>query len=134
MSDQPEVPQNPPQTDAPRQFTLTREIIHVAAVEAALLPKKIGYVKLKQFQERTEAELVQALEKLDADAGGHVDGLVLDLRGNPGGLLDEAVKVADLFVSQGVIVTTVGRRGRKLEEDVASRGWVCPRKTDASTS
>jgi carboxyl-terminal processing protease len=105
--------------DKPHSYTLTRELIHVQAVEHALLEPGIGYIKIKQFQERTDEEVLAALEKISADSGGTVSGLVLDLRGNPGGLLDQAVKVADLFLTSGVIVTTVGRAGRKLEEETA---------------
>jgi carboxyl-terminal processing protease len=75
---------------------------------------------VKQFQEKTDQEVVSALARIRASsADGRIHGLVLDLRGNPGGLLDQAVRVADLFLSSGVIVSTVGRGGRKLEENVA---------------
>jgi carboxyl-terminal processing protease len=105
--------------DAARDFALVRELIHVQAVEGSLLEPGIGYVRIKQFQERTDEELGAMLTKLKADSGGTLHGLVLDLRGNPGGLLEQAVKVADLFLSSGVIVSTVGRGGKKLEEEVA---------------
>jgi len=103
----------------PRRMTVVRDLIHVQAVESELLDGKVGYIRLKQFQERADEEIGLALTRLQAKAGGHLAGVVLDLRGNPGGLLDQAVKVADLFIGTGVIVTTVGRGGRKLEEDVA---------------
>src|SRR5262249_8108359 len=102
-----------------RDFALTRELIHVQAVEASLLEAGIGYVKVKQFQERTDEEVLAALTRLKSDSGGNLTGLVLDLRGNPGGLLDQAVKIADLFLDGGVIVSTVGRGGKKLEEESA---------------
>jgi carboxyl-terminal processing protease len=105
--------------DKPRSFTLTREIIRVRAVEFALLEKGLGYVRIKAFQERTDQELQDALEALQKQSGGRLDGLVLDLRNNPGGLLDQSVRVADLFLENGVIVSTVGRGGRKLEEETA---------------
>jgi carboxyl-terminal processing protease len=105
--------------DRAREFTLTRELIHVQAVESMLLEPGIGYVKLKQFQERTDEELVAALRTLRDQSGGGLTGVVLDLRGNPGGLLDQAVKVADVFLPSGTIVSTVGRGGRKLEEEKA---------------
>src|SRR5262249_17902685 len=104
---------------APKTFTLTREVIHLKAVESMVLEPGIGYVRIKQFQERTDLEVEAALEKIKAASPDGVQGLVLDLRGNPGGLLDQSVKVADLFLSSGVIVTTVGRNGRKLDEEVA---------------
>jgi carboxyl-terminal processing protease len=105
--------------DKPRPFTLVREVIHVPSVEARLVDPGYGYVKLRQFQDGTEKELVTALQKLKADSGGKVQGVVLDLRGNPGGLLDEAVLVADTFLESGTIVSTVGRGGRKLDEEKA---------------
>jgi carboxyl-terminal processing protease len=105
--------------DKPQSFLLVREIIHVQAVDWGVLEAGVGYVRIKQFQERTEKEVLAALTELRSQAGGALDGLVVDLRGNPGGLLEQAVKVADLFLEEGVIVTTVGRGGRKLEEESA---------------
>jgi carboxyl-terminal processing protease len=105
--------------DKPHDYTLTREIIHVAAVDSMLLEPGIGYIRIKQFQERTDQEVVAALEDIKAKSKSGVEGLVLDLRGNPGGLLDQAVRVADIFLEKGVIVTTVGRGGKKLEEESA---------------
>ncbi len=105
--------------ESPHVMTLGRELIHVQAVESRLLEPGIGYVRIKQFQERTDEEVLAALVKLRADSGGNLTGLVLDLRGNPGGLLDQAVKIADLFLDDGVIVSTVGRGGKKLEEELA---------------
>jgi carboxyl-terminal processing protease len=105
--------------DKPRRFTLTREIIRVAAVDSFLLGPGIGYIRIKQFQERTDQEVLAALEKIKAGSPRGVEGIVLDLRGNPGGLLDQAVRVADIFLEKGVIVSTVGRGGKKLEEELA---------------
>ena len=93
-----------------RPFELTRETIHVASVEHKLLDGNIGYVRIKQFiaspSQSTSSELDKALTELRAN--GPLKGLVLDLRGNPGGLLEQAVKVADKFLSSGPIVATVG--------------------------
>jgi carboxyl-terminal processing protease len=105
--------------DKPHPFTLTRELIHVDAVDAQVLEPGIGYIKIKQFQERTDEEVEAALEKLKAQSPAGVQGVILDLRGNPGGLLDQAVKIADLFITDGTIVTTVGRAGKKLDEEIA---------------
>jgi carboxyl-terminal processing protease len=107
--------------DAPHPVTITREIIRVTAVDSMALAPGIAYVRIKQFQERTDQEVLAALEA-HKKKYGHIDGLVLDLRGNPGGLLDQAVRVADLFLSSGVIVTTRGRGGKKLEEETAHDG------------
>jgi carboxyl-terminal processing protease len=100
-----------------RPFELTREIIHVASVEHKLMEGGIGCVRLKQFQANTTTDLQAALA--DMKRGGELKGLVLDLRGNPGGLLDQAAKVVDTFVSDGPIVATVGNPSEGREEKTA---------------
>src|SRR5437660_1765549 len=88
--------------------TLTREIIKIRSVKSKMLESGYGYVRVTQFQERTDDDLERALKNLDKEAGG-LQGLVLDLRNDPGGLLTQAVKVADLFLDSGLIVYTDGR-------------------------
>ncbi len=102
---------------ASRPFELTREVIHVASVEHRLMEGAIGYVRLKQFQQNTTSDLQAALA--DMKKSGELKGLVLDLRGNPGGLLDQAAKVVDVFVNDGPIVATVGNPSEGREEKVA---------------
>ncbi|GIW41296.1 MAG: peptidase S41 [Candidatus Binatia bacterium] len=89
--------------------TLVREIIKIRSVKSRLLEKGYGYLRVVQFQERTADDLRKALEKLEKENGGPLDGLVLDLRNNPGGLLSQAVQVADVFLDTGLIVYTEGR-------------------------
>jgi carboxyl-terminal processing protease len=89
-------------------FTLVRDTIRVQSVRSRNLEEGYGYVRLAQFQERSDRDLQRALEKLAAEKGG-LKGLVLDLRNNPGGLLTQAVRVADLFLDSGMIVYTEGR-------------------------
>jgi carboxyl-terminal processing protease len=101
-----------------RDVTVVREIIKVKAVEWAVLADGVGYVRIKQFQERTATELGDALIAIEKQQG-KLAGLVLDLRGNPGGLLDQSVQVADLFLDGGIIVTTRGRGGKALDEETA---------------
>src|SRR5207244_1415452 len=101
-----------PSWKEPREFTLVRDVIRVVSVEERLFDKKYAYVKIKNFQDRTDSYLKKALEGMRARSGGQLAGLVLDLRHNPGGLLDQAVKVADRFMADGVIVTTKGRGSR----------------------
>jgi carboxyl-terminal processing protease len=89
-------------------FTLMRDTIRVQSVRSRNLEEGYGYVRLAQFQERSDRDLQRSLEKLVAEKGG-LKGLVLDLRNNPGGLLTQAVRVADLFLDSGMIVYTEGR-------------------------
>jgi carboxyl-terminal processing protease len=89
-------------------FTLVRDIIRVQSVRSRALEPGYGYLRLAQFQERSDRDLQRALEKLIAEKGG-LKGLVLDLRNNPGGLLTQAVRVSDMFLDSGMIVYTEGR-------------------------
>ena len=89
-------------------FTLVRDTIRVQSVRSRTLEEGYGYVRLAQFQERSDRDLQKALEKLAAEKSG-IKGLVLDLRNNPGGLLTQAVRVSDLFLDSGLIVYTEGR-------------------------
>jgi carboxyl-terminal processing protease len=103
-----------------RPFELTREEIQIKSVESRPLGGGVGYVRLKQFQSSTSDELEAALEDLHKKE--KLRGLVLDLRGNPGGLLDQAAKVADRFLEDGVIVSTVGGAEGREEKRAARRG------------
>ncbi|OGQ52137.1 MAG: peptidase S41 [Deltaproteobacteria bacterium RIFCSPLOWO2_02_FULL_57_26] len=89
-------------------FTLVRDTIRVQSVRSRALEEGYGYIRLAQFQERSDRDMQKALEKLRSEKGG-LKGLVLDLRNNPGGLLTQAVRVADLFLDSGLIVYTEGR-------------------------
>ncbi|MCB9573435.1 MAG: PDZ domain-containing protein [Kofleriaceae bacterium] len=102
---------------APVRVDLVRDVIRVESVVSKLLDKHVGYVKLKQFSSSTGAETERALDDLRAQGA---TAWVLDLRGNPGGLLEQAIAVADLFVDAGTIVTTVS--GREREPRRAGRG------------
>ncbi|MSP41139.1 MAG: S41 family peptidase [Deltaproteobacteria bacterium] len=89
-------------------FTLVRDVIRVQSVKSRALEPGYAYLRLAQFQERSDRDLQRALEKLAGEKGG-VKGLVLDLRNNPGGLLTQAVRVSDMFLDSGLIVYTEGR-------------------------
>src|SRR3989304_3537156 len=93
----------------PREVVLIRDIIYVKSVNSKLLDGRIGYIKLSQFQEKTSEELVKAIEELESGDRGELNGLILDLRNNPGGLLTQAVEVADEFIDEGLIVSVKGR-------------------------
>jgi carboxyl-terminal processing protease len=90
-----------------RPFELTREQIRVKSVDARLLDGGVGYIRLKQFQSASAKEVEAALNGFRSK-NPNLKGLVLDLRGNPGGLLEQAVRIADLFLKSGTIVATVG--------------------------
>jgi carboxyl-terminal processing protease len=106
----------------PRRLSLVREIINLETVpQAKLLEKQIGYVRVSQFAANTTRDLVGIVQQQRAQAGGTLRGLILDLRNNPGGLLDQAIQVSDLFLSEGVIVKTVGGDGSKVTEAHAER-------------
>lgn len=96
-------------TPKPFDVTLARETIRVASVRSRLLEPGLGYIRVAAFQADTAADFEQALDKLQAQAGGKLHGLVLDLRSNPGGLLVSAVQIADDLLDSGKIVSTRGR-------------------------
>ena len=92
----------------PKVYTLTRDIIKVKSVKSKSMGDGIGYIRLAQFQLDSHQEVERALQGFLKEKGG-VKGLILDLRNNPGGLLDQAVRIADEFVESGLIVYTDGR-------------------------
>jgi carboxyl-terminal processing protease len=92
--------------DEPKKIVITRAIIKVDSVTHHLMDDRIGYVKVKQFQGRTTADVVEAISQMTKKAKGQLNGLILDLRNNPGGLLDQSVEISDLFLDDGVIVVT----------------------------
>ncbi len=91
----------------PLEFTITRDVIPLISVRNYLLTPKIGYIRISNFQSKTTDDLASALEKLEKNR--KLKGLILDLRNNPGGLLTQAIKVSDLFLDSGLIVSTKGR-------------------------
>lgn len=93
----------------PLTFKLTRAIIKIQSVKQRLLEPGYGYVRITQFQAGTTKALTVALKKLEVQNKGPLKGLVLDLRNNPGGVLNGAVGVSDTFIDKGLIVYTEGR-------------------------
>jgi carboxyl-terminal processing protease len=108
----------------PRPFVIKRDSIRVSSVTMQMIEPGIPYIRLSQFQERTAGDLRAALEA--AIDNEPIEGLVLDLRDNPGGLLDQAVQVADLFVGDGLIVFSEGRGGGNRMEWNATRDRTQP--------
>lgn len=101
-------------SEPPFDVTLTRAIIKVDSVKSALEPNGVGYVRISTFTETTQREVTQAIDTLKTKADGHLQGFILDLRNDPGGLLDEAVHVAGDFLDGG---TTVSIRGRAPDDN-----------------
>lgn len=97
-----------------------RDEIHTPAVRGQLVQPGVGYLHIEQFRRRTGEEFVEELAHLEMLSGGSLDAVVVDLRGNPGGLLDEAVVVVDAFVSEGTIVETRGRLSEATDETIVA--------------
>ncbi len=95
--------------DKPLSITITRDIITVKSVRSETLEPGFGYVRVSNFQTHTAEDLRKALEKLKEENENNLSGLILDLRNNPGGILNAAVGVSDLFLDSGLIVYTEGR-------------------------
>jgi carboxyl-terminal processing protease len=91
---------------------LRREVIRVNAVKSRLEAGNIGYARVTTFNEHAHDRLVEAIERMKREAGGKLAGFVLDLRNDPGGLLDQAVDIAGDFIEGGTIVSTKGRDGK----------------------
>ncbi|HSP97673.1 MAG TPA: S41 family peptidase [Candidatus Dormibacteraeota bacterium] len=102
-------------------LTLKREIIQIKSVKARVMEPHYGYLRITQFQERTEHDAKAAIAELEKESGG-LQGLVLDLRNNPGGLLSQAVKVSDLFLESGLVVYTEGRLENQEQKFYAHKG------------
>lgn len=95
--------------EAPLKITLVRDVVKVKSVKSRILEKNYGYVRISSFQSGTGESLKEALASLKKENGGNMKGLVLDLRNNPGGVLNAAVEVSDAFLKSGLIVYTEGR-------------------------
>lgn len=104
----------------PRQFTVTRDIIKIDSVDSKALADKVGYLRIKNFQANTYSDTRSHLRQLREQMGG-IQGLVLDLRDNPGGLLEQSIRISDLFLNEGTIVSTVGVGNTLRETQQASK-------------
>lgn len=94
---------------APLDFAIERAVVSVHSVRYEMLEPGYGYLRISQFSETTSRDTGQALSALQQQAAGHLRGIVLDLRNNPGGVLDAAVEVSDAFLERGIIVSAEGR-------------------------
>ncbi|GAB4295107.1 MAG: S41 family peptidase [Desulfuromonadia bacterium] len=108
--------------DKPKEFTIVRDIIQVKSVKHKTLDTGFGYIRIAQFQEKTSDDLDKALKALKEENKGKLQGLVLDLRNDPGGLLDQAVKVAERFVDEGKLIVYTEGREKDSKMRFVSRG------------
>ena len=105
----------------PFEVTLTRAVIRVQSVRSRV-EGELGYVRITSFTEQTESGLKNAIDRIRQQSGNKLKGLVLDMRNNPGGLLDQAIAVSDAFLDKGEIVSTRGRRNDEAQRFNAKPG------------
>lgn len=110
----------------PFRLTLERDRIKVKSVRTELIDQDLGYMRIASFQEGTSSELERGLRRLEHDSKEHLRGIILDLRNNPGGLLDEAVAVSDIFLESGKIVSMQGREKEPTFYEAKADGTVKP--------
>lgn len=110
--------------DEPIEVTLVRDIVTVNPVISQVERDNYGYIRLTSFTEQTNGKMREAIRDLDNEIPGGMKGLILDLRGNPGGLLDQAVAVSDAFLEGGEIVSTRGRRSKDTMRELGTPGDV----------
>ncbi len=103
-------------SEKPLDFSIVREVIRISSVTSERLGEGLIYARISSFQENTAQALQEVLSKEKK-----IRGVILDLRNNPGGLLEEGVKVADLFIESGLIVSTVGRNRTRIERQFATK-------------
>ena len=101
-------------------FTITREIIEVKSVISKLFDNKVGYLRLRAFNQNSSDQLKKEISKLEKNK--KLVGYILDLRNNPGGLLSQAVEISDLFLNDGEIVSTKGKKNRENRKFFARKG------------
>lgn len=108
--------------EKPIKYTIIRDIIRVTSIKQRTVEPGYGYVRITQFQSRTGDSLNKAINKLKEESNGKLRGLVIDLRNNPGGVLNAAVEVSDSFINKGMIVYTKGRNKDADNEFKATPG------------
>jgi carboxyl-terminal processing protease len=111
----------------PQKYTIVREVIPIKSIKSKMLEEGYGYVRISTFQDKTSEDFQLALKKLESTTKEGLKGLVLDLRNDPGGLLNEAVKVSDIFLESGLIVSIQGRT-KELNQKFMAHPDKFPRK------
>jgi carboxyl-terminal processing protease len=101
--------------EEPKTFTITRDVVKIKSVKFLDMGDGYGYIRLTSFIENSGKEMKKKVEEFKAQNKGSIKGLILDLRRNPGGLLDQATQISNLFLDKGVIVSTIGRDKAKKE-------------------
>lgn len=113
-------------TEETHKFTITRRIVKLRSVESRLIEKDIGYIKLSQFHRDSADEFLSSYRGLEKENGAKLGGLVLDLRNNPGGLLEQALALSDMFLDKGLILNVKGRSELTSKEYFAREGMDIP--------
>ncbi|MCY4262293.1 MAG: S41 family peptidase [Candidatus Dadabacteria bacterium] len=108
------------------EFAITRRIVKLRSVESKLIEKDIGYIKLSQFHRDSADEFLSSYRRLEKENGAKLLGLVLDLRNNPGGLLEQALALGDMFIDEGLILDVRGRTEHTSKEYFAGDGMQVP--------
>ena len=108
-------------------FNITREIIKIQSVKSKIIDKNIGYIRLTAFNENSSSQIKKKISEFKKDKS--IEGYILDLRNNPGGLLSQAVKISDFFLSDGEIVSTKSRKEGENRKWFANRGDIIDGKT-----
>ncbi len=106
----------------PFDVKIVRDIIKIESVKSSIEANDIGYVRISTFNEQAESGLSKAIQDLDQKMGGKEKGFILDLRNNPGGLLQQAIAVSDVFMEKGEVVSTRGRNADQVERYTAQKG------------
>lgn len=108
--------------DGVRDFDIVRRVVKLRSVKSRLVEKDIGYIKLSQFHRSSADEFLSSYEKLETENGAKLGGLVVDIRNNPGGLLEQALALCDMFMDEGLILNVRGRFPHSSREYFAREG------------
>jgi carboxyl-terminal processing protease len=119
--------------DKPIEISITRARIQVRSVRSRLEGDDVGFIRVTQFNEQTTEGLKKAITDLTAQAGDKLKGFIIDLRNNPGGLLDQAISVSDAFLEKGEIVSTRGRNAEETQWFNARGGGATSPRTSRSS-